>query len=81
MKYTYVASGLVCGWRETERFYGYSCSFRIDCTPIDDGVAAMQRAEGLVSIHTVIEVDTMFRRSLSQLLKVRERFHIIGELY
>ena len=60
----YVASGLVCGWRETERFYGYPCSFRTNCTLVDNGVAALQRAEGFVSIHMVIEVDTMFRRSL-----------------
>jgi len=60
----YVASGLVCRWGKTERFYGYPCSFRIDCALVDDGMAAVQRAERLVSIHTVIEVDTMFRRSL-----------------
>ena len=64
MKCMYVTSGLVRRWRETERFYGYPCSFRFDCTPIDDGVTAVQWAEGLVSIYTVIEVDTMFRRTL-----------------
>ena len=60
----YVGSSRVCGWRKTKRFYGYLCSFRIDCTLIDDGVATVQRAEGLVSIYTVIEVDTMVRRTL-----------------